>query len=492
MITRIIKTWEFTNSERELTELFGVRLNAEDQSHSRLQLIADPQYSIETTNYAKTRKDTPHSVLSWSMFEAIWGTTEPDFTEYSLLLTGKSGNNFEFYARSAIPRIGDHVYQGDSRTKISDISGSTLTLEDAAGITDGISYANRTRCDVLIQILDKDDVAYFYNTATSAWEEAGPTDWSTMYVVNNHIGEIKLKDFGKTIGFNVNLRTTDPIYTPQVFSIYLLGTFDIEFTEDILFDSLIPTLEASLSVTTQINIKLVEDTDVVDFANQYVLDCVGYNITDVEIAYNVTQDPTKTENIATTYTLGEPKERNGNLPGSLKLNSVQSAGDILEIKLKYYPEIAINTAKEYYEITKHPLIVLEHITKKGSVTSPNSDIGRSYIRNKLTLTGVKENSPEQYDLIIEYVVFTGNQTDQYRLGEALHRFFNSTTEIRSWGLDEPYPLIVGTIFRSENTPGIADISTHVGQFRIANLVEVIRDPLDVALVEYLNRSMTTD
>jgi len=313
-----------------------------------------------------------------------------------------------------------------------------------------------------------------------------------MYVVNNHIGEIKLKEFGKTIGFSVNLRTSDPIYTPQVFSIYLLGTFDIEFTEDILFDSLIPILEANLSVTTQINIKLVEDTDVVDFANQYVLDCVGYNITDVEIAYNVTQDPTKTENIATTYTLGEPKERNGNLPGSLKLNSIQSAGDILEIKLKYYPEIAINTAKEYYEITKHPLIVLEHITKKGSVTSPNSDIGRSYIRNKLTLTGVKENSPEQYDLIVEYVVFTGNQTDQYRLGEALHRFFNSTSEIRSWGLDEPYPLIVGTIFRSENTPGIADISTHVGQFRIANLVEVIRDPLDVALVEYLNGSMTTN
>jgi len=492
MITRIIKTWEFTNSERELTEFFGVRLNSEDQAHSRLQLVANPTFSTDTVHYAKTRKDTPHSVLSWSMFEVIWGTTEPDFVEYSLLLTGKVGNTFEFYARSAIPRVGDNVYQGDSRTIITEINGSTLTLQSASEITDGMSYANRTKCDVLIKIFDKDDVAYFYNVLTSAWEVAGPDDWNTMYVVNNHIGEIKLRDFGKSIGFHINLRTLDQLYTPLVYSINLLGTFDIEFTEDIIFDSLIPALEANLSVTTQINIKLVEDTDVIDFANQYVLDSTGYNITDVEIAYNVTQDPTKTENIASVYTLGEPKERNGNLPGSLKLNSIQSAGDILEIKLKYYPEIAINTAKEYYEITKHPLIVLEHITKKGSVTSPNADIGRNYIRNKLTLTGVKENSPEQYDLIIEYVVFTGNQTDQYRLGEALHRFFNSTGEIRSWGLDEPYPLIVSTIFRSENTPGIADISTHVGQFKIANLVEIIRDPVDVALVEYLNSDMTTN
>jgi hypothetical protein len=65
-------------------------------------------------------------------------------------------------------------------------------------------------------------------------------------------------------------------------------------------------------------------------------------------------------------------------------------------------------------------------------------------------------------------------------------------KVTSWGLDEPYPMIVGSIFRSENIPNAADVNTHVGQFKIVNVIEVVRDPENLPLVDYLNSSMTTN
>lgn len=494
MLTRIIKTWEFNNAERP--DIFlspGARLNAENEMAPRLQLLANPLYPTTTDIYVKTKKYQPNSVLKWLMFEPIWDTSEPGFVEYTIMLANKSGSQFNFDALAAIPRVGDVIYQGDSRTAIESIADGVLTLADGSEFQDGSAYALRSVCDVLFRIYDANDDAWFYNLATSSWEQVtGDGDWNTMFVLSNHLNELSLKEFGKAIGFYINLRTSDQQYTPHVYYLQLLGSFDIEFTEDIIFDSLIPLIEQNIIVTTQVNVNLTSETNVIDLANEYVMESMGYNITDVEVAYNVTQDPTRTENIAASYELGEPKERNGYKPGKVNLSAIQSAGDRIEIKLKYYPEISVNTTNEYYEVARTPMLVFEHISKKSAVASPNANLGRNYIRDKLTLTGIKENNPEQYDLIFEYAVFTGNQTDQHRLGEALHRFFNTQMKVTSWGLDEPYPMIVGSIFRSENIPNAADVNTHVGQFKIVNVIEVVRDPENLPLVDYLNSSMTTN
>ena len=493
MLVRITKTWEFNNAERKQTQLTdSIRINAEDEANPRLQLKAENVFPVTPDQYAVTRVDTPHSVIEWLMFEPLWRTTEPTFAEYTLELSNKGIDTFTFSANTEIPTVGDHVYQGDARTTIAEISGTTLRLADATGILDGSTYANRTECDVLFKVCDENNWQYFYNLNTSAWEVAGAGDWSTMYVVNNHINDLDLKTFGKSIGFVANLRTQNKLYTPLVFSIQLLGRYDIEFTEDIIFDSLIPTMERLLDVTTQVNVKLVSDTDVIDLANEYQIQNDGYNLTNIQVAYNVSTDSDRAENIAASYTLGTPKFQSGHEPGQVHLTSVQPAGSIIELKLNYFPEIAVNTNRDFYEVSKHPMIVFEHIEKKGIVTSPNANVGRNYIRDKLQLIGVLDSPPEQYDLVFEYVVFTGNQTDQHRLGEALHRFFNATDEVRSWALDEPYPMIVDRIFRSENVPNVADINTHAGRFRIANVVEVIREPEDVPLVDYLQNSMTTN
>lgn len=493
MIIDIIKTWEFNRSERSHTTFYnGVRLNSEIAHDSRIQLTANPRYPTSDDNYIKTRKTSPKRVTKWKMFEPIWKTTESSFREYSMIIDNKSGSTFSYLSKNHMPRIGDRIYQGDYNTTVLSISGNNITLTDGSQFVNGRVLVIRSVCDILYRIYDEDDTEWFFNVSTQAWEN--PTsndDWSTSYVINNHIADLELKTFNQTIGFLANLRTTDTKHTPLLYSIQLLGTFDIEFTEDMIFDSIIPYLEEGMVATTQVNIRLSSDTDTIDLANEYVIN-TGYNITGIELAYNVTDDPNRTENIAQSYTVGLPKEGYGNFPGQVHLNAVQTAGSVIELKMRFFPEIAVNTSREYYEVTKTPMIVFEHIEKKSRTVSSKAILGRNFIRNKLTLTGVLESSPEQYDLIIEYAVFTDNQTDQYRIGEAIHRFFNSLNEISSWGLDEPYVPISDDIFKGENSPNVADINTHVGRFRIVNFIEFIREPENVYLVDYLQNTITTN
>ena len=494
MLTKLIKTYEFTNNERPFVTLGSdkVRLNSEDEKNSRIQLVDDNGYPTDDDLFVKTKLQQPNALLKWLMFETMWTTNEPDFVEYPMTLSNKVGNTFDFSCQSQIPKVGDHVYQGDIRTTIGTIVGTSLTLTDGTGFVDGLVYSNRTQCDVLVRLYDKDENMWVYDIGTSSWVIGTSTDWNTMYVVNTHIPELDIKTIGKGLGFYINLKTADPRYTPAVFYLQVLFSLDIEFTEDLIFDSVIPAMENGLVVTTQVNIKLVEDTDTIDLANTYVMENDGYNITGVEVVYNRTQDPTLVDNIGTGYTLGTPRRGGGHDAGVVQLNGIQNKDDVLEMKLTYFPEIAVSTSKDYYEVSKHPLIVFEHIEKKSITTSPSSTINQNHIRNKLTLTGVKVDTPEQYNLIFEYACFTDRQSDQHRLGEALHRFFNAINSISSWGLDEPYPVIVSGIFRSENKPNLSDINTHVGQFKLANVVDAVREPVEVELVEYLVRGMSTN
>lgn len=491
MIIDIIKTWEFCEQERSFMSFNGdTRLNPRPATSPRLQLIGPP-FSTSLNNYVTTKSTHPHRVMKWKMFEPIWSTSESSFKEFSILLSNKNGSTFDYVSKNYQLEVGDHIYQSDYRTTVSSVSGG-VTLADGSQFQNGRALVNRTTCDVLYRVYDKDDNQWFYNVATSAWEQATTNDdWSTSYVVNNHIADLELKTFGQVIGFVINLRSLDGLHTPYVMSLQLLGTYDLEFAEDMIYDSIIPQLEEKLTCTTQVNMRLTSDTDTINLATDYQIND-GYNITGIDVAYNRSDDPNKTQDISSSYILGSPKRGGGYNPGTVLLNAVQAAGSIIELKLRFFPEIAVNTSREYYEVGKVPLMVFEHIEKKTRTVSSKSILGRNYIRNKLTLEGVLEGSPEQYDLIVEYAVFTDNQTDQYRIGEAIHRLFNTLNAVSSWGLDVPYPVVSDDIYRSENTPNVADVNTHVGRFRIVNFVEFISEPKNVYLIDYLQNTMTTN
>jgi hypothetical protein len=501
MITRIIKTWKFDEENRRVTELITsnkIRLNSTDPANSYMQLKEQGvtghgklRYSTDLDISAKTRLYSPMAVLQWLLFEPYFTTNEKDFAEFSIALSDKTGNEFAYESRAGTVKVGDKICQGDFETTVSAVNAQFVTLSNGTNFEDGRVYLIRSRCNVGFRVYDSNGDEWVYDVNGSGWVAGGVSDWNSGFVISNHIAELDLATIGKGIGFVINLRTQDERYTPALSELKLLGRFDIDFAEDMIYDSLIRAMETYLRPTTEISLRLETETDTIDLGVEYKLENDGYNLTDCESAYNLTKDPTKTENIATGYTPGSARKGIGNDPGTVELAEKQEVDDTILLKMKYFPEIAVNTHLDSYEVGALPSIAFERIEKKSNSVAPNAGHEGDYIRDKLTLTGVKLYPPEQYDLIFGYAVFTGNQSDQHRIGEALHRFFVNVHHISSWGLDEPYPIVVRDEFRSTNSPNTSNVNTHVGEFRICNVAAFIKEPKDVYLVDCLSNSMTT-
>lgn len=501
MLHKLIKTWLFDEQARKTINMVSseIRLNSEKPSKSVLQLKkqgvdanSNEYYSTLSNLYARTVTTTPNAIQKWLKFELIWTTNETDFLEYPMTLSDKSGNIFKRNSGNILPRKGDIVFQGDYETTISDLTDDTVTLTDASNIENGLVLISRSKCRVNVRVHDGTN-AYFYNVVASEWQVAGPSDWNTQFQINNHIDTFDISNIGKTIGFDINLKTDDKFYYPAVSEVKLLGLFEIDFVEDMIFDSVIRAFEDNLNINTTIGIILESDTDSIDLNGEYKLDNTGYNfIGDDCIVYNLTTDPHRFVNIFDSYTPGQPRDGGGFEAGVITLTAQQSQNDELEIKIRHNPELAVNTSLDFYEVNRVPSIVFERIEKQETIVKSGTIIGRDIIKDKLNITGVRIEPPVQFDLIFDYAVFTGNQTDQHRLGEALHRLFNSLKFITSWGLDEPYPVNSRDVFRSTNTPNASSINTHVGRFVVKNVLTYIKEPLIVPLSKYLTTDTSTN
>lgn len=494
MITKFVKYWVFDERERPHTELVSlgkIRLNAEDSIKTFIQLKAeDGTYSTDDDLRILTRTITPNTLLQWLKAELVWGTTEEDFKEYPITLSNKVGADYDYFSSFGTPKIGDKIYQADSYATITGHSGSKITVDTPANLVNGQCLAIRSKCQVNIHLVDISDNIWYWNTTSSTWEIGVTSNWNTIFQVNNHLSELPLNTFGKGVRLEVNLKTEDEKHTPYVEEVKFLAEVDIEFMEDIIYDTIIPMLKRELQVTAQINIQLQADTDQIDLVNDYPLEDKGYNFTDVQRAYNYTADPLRLVNIATGYTKGAPREGGGFDHGIIHLDGVKSAGSIIEVKLLYFPEISVNTDVDFYEVNRTPSIVFENI-RKESIRDDGAR-QKDFVKDKLNLSGVRMRPPATDHLIFEYAVFTGSQTDQQRLGEALHRFFQRFRHITSWGLDIPYAISTKDVFRSENKANTSNVNTHMGSFMVHRMLSYLEEPEDVSLVGNFQRSMTTN
>lgn len=502
MIIKYIKSWDFDEASRKDTTLIQpdkVRLNTQMKNQQRAQLKAQRRtaygkdiYSTDPDLAIRTKSTYPHALQQWLKFEAEYNTSEPDFREFNLKITNKVGNTVDYEEHQVfLPQAGDRVFQGDLETTITSVEAGKLNLTNATGFTAGRIYILRSRCSVNFCIYNSLGTRYWYNVSTSQWEVASLGQWNTMFQINNHISSLSIATFGKTIGIDVNLKTTDPLYTPLISKIKLLGKFDIEFTEDLIFDTLMRLVRSEFDATTSLGVRLTGDTSTINLATDYKPEDNGYRFTDVHSVYNITNDPDRLVNLAHSYTVGAARPDDGNYPGIVALSSIQDAGDVLEINLNYYPVTSVNTANDFYEVNQLPSIVFERIEKAFNMHGNDSSIGEEYIRDKLAMTGVQMQPPDMNDLIFGFAVFTGNQTDQHRIGEALRRFLNQYHHVWSWGLDVPYPMTVKDVFRSANTPNTSNVNTHTGEFTIHNVYIGLREPKDVYLIDDLTLMLTT-
>lgn len=293
---------------------------------------------------------------------------------------------------------------------------------------------------------------YFWNG--SSWANANLSDWMSELDFNANFASFPISLAGsRSIGIIINLRTTDPKLTPQVTALKLLGEFDIDCLDDIVYETFIRKLNTEFRSTSKVAFPLGQASNSVDL--KAILENKSYNITGIRSVYNVTDDPIKATNLFDSYAPGAPRQDGFTFePGIVQFQSSLVAGKLIEVTFEYVPEIMVNTGQDYFEPATFPSLVIEEIEtidRAGFTAQDSVGHGRDLIRDIPNLVGVVQYSPEVKTIRVNYAVFTNLQLDQMRLSQDISSFFCANHSLRSYGLDTEYDLDVGEKINNSRT-----------------------------------------
>lgn len=378
MINRIIRNFVFDEAYRSqlvFSDAAKIRLNSEDPSNPKLQLRADinGEYSLSTNLYITTGMMNPNALLQWLKFEALV-VEDPD--TFGLPVGASLGFKVKTPA-------GDYWWSG------------------------------------------------------AAWAVAGANDWSTEAQLNTNLPSFPLGVIGsREIGFVIKLQTTDPKITPELKELKLVGNFEIEYVDDLVYDTLIRKLNTEFRSSSLLRFQT--SASIADIDLSTVLENKGYNITGIRRVTNLTDDPLKLTNLLDAYAAGVARQDGFTFdPGTVTFTAPIPTNKLVEIVFEYLPEIYVRQSQDYYEVPKYPTIVFENMEEIADSLgfSDTNSAGEDYVRDKANLTAVLQRSPVQKTLRFEYAVYTNSQTDQMRLTGDINRYLNQTKVLRTWGLD---------------------------------------------------------
>lgn len=293
---------------------------------------------------------------------------------------------------------------------------------------------------------------YFWNG--SAWAVAGASDWMNEADLNANFATFPIATVGsRSIGIVINLRTTNPQLTPRITALKLLGEFDIDYLDDIIYESFIRKLNTEFRSTSKLAFPMPQAGSSADLKT--LLENNGYNITGIRSVFNLSDDPMKVANIFDSYTPGVQRQDGFTFePGVVQFQGSIAAGKLVEVTFEYVPKIMVNTGQDYFEPAIFPSLVIEEIEaidRAGFTAQDTVSQGKDLVRDIPNLAGVLQFSPEVKTIRINYAVFTGLQLDQMRLSQDISSFFCVNHSLKSYGLDTDYDFDVGEKINNSRT-----------------------------------------
>lgn len=428
MENRLIKNFCFIESERPnltLSDDTLIRLNTENKADQKIMLKTNilDKFSTDADIHVETALIEANALINWLNFEVVF-------------------------------RAGDEP----------------LTLP----VGTSLGFKVKTSGD-----------DYFWNG--SAWAVAGASDWSTESQINVNLPTFPIITVGdKKIGFKVNLVTTDPLVTPEVFELKLLGLFDVEYFDDLVYDSLIRLLNINLRSTSVLRVNT--GTSIISTIDlDSVLENKGYNIFDVKKVYNLSDDPLKLTNLHGSYATGTPRQDGFTFNHGIETFTGPIPADkVIEIIFEYVPEISVKVNQDYFEVPSYPHIILHRITpveRRGFMMRNNNGVTPDFIRDKDNDMATKHVSPSQNSYRFDFTVHT-TEIDQFRLLDTIRAFFANTKELITFGLGNKHNIElveeIDTVGNKESDSSDTNMAT--GSFDILGVLFFDQPSIDVPLV----------
>lgn len=432
MDNRLILNFVFDEHIRKdlvFSDTSKIRLNTENKTNPKLQLkLNGGIYSTDNDIYVETGLMTPNRLNKWLSFEVRY---------------------IESYGTKSLP---DNTSLG---------------------------FKIKTTSD-----------NYFWNGAS--WVIAGLSDWSTETEIRENIDTFPIATVGnKSIGIIINVKTNDKYVTPEIKELKLLGEFDINYFEDLIYDTVIRKFNLDFRSTSVIVFPTYASTTSVNLND--ILENNGYNVTGIKKVINLSDDNLELTNLFDNYVFGPLKQDGFTYEyGTVHFNSAIPSNKLVKIVFEIVPEFIIKTGQDYFETPVYPSIVftqINEIRKNGFVMNESNSNGEDYIRNKDNFTAVRQYSPTQKSFRFNYSVFTNNQTDQLRLLKDLNCFLGLNRQLISWGTGCKMDLIpvnsIDTIGNSKVNDS-TDTNLSIGSFDILAVPFYDKYSEDLHLVQRVN------
>jgi len=434
MENRIIKNFCFQEEFRKqltFSDVTKIRLNTEDALNQRV-MLKGPTYSTDNDIYVETWLLEANALKKWLGFEIIF----------------KEGEN---------------------------------PLELPAGTSIGVRLKTTAG-------------HYWFDTGDSTWKIAGVGQWNTDSEIRANIETFPIATIGnKKLGVVVNLKTTDSNVTPEIYAVKLLGLFDVEPFDDLVYDSVIRLLNKNFRATSTLMFQ-VGSSSISSQSLNAVLENKGYNIFDVKYVYDLTNDPQKLNNLHGSYAVGALKQDGFTYEmGTETFTQPIPANSFIEIVFEYVPEISVKVNQDYFEEPTYPHLVIHRITeveRRGFIMRNTNGADRDFIRNKEAGMAVQHQPPSQKSYRFDVQLFT-TEIDQFRLLDAIRRFFANTKKLVTYGLGNEHAIeIVEEIDTAGNKDSdSSDTNIANGSFDVLGVLFFDKPSLDVPLVTQLNVDM---
>src|SRR6185312_12060167 len=273
----------------------------------------------------------------------------------------------------------------------------------------------------------------------ASWRAANTGEWNTEADVANNIASFPMANGG--IQVVINLSTTNPAYTPQVFWIKVLWLSDIEYIESYVVRSFMPALQAGVQPIADYTYALQQS----DNLGQVTIKTpTKYVITGIDSVYNLTTDPTMLTDISGAW---NPTTM------TVALTTPGSVGDRLHVRFIYSPVVSLTTDQEFSQVARLPALNIENVNQENM----RYILGSDTCFNRATGAGWKLPLGTQVDLAMDIRMITDKEKDAQRMAEAFTSFFWNNTLLTVVGLDEEFTMIVDRDVEQKTVPSAAGL-----------------------------------
>lgn len=362
-----------------------------------------------------------------------------------------------------------------SRTYRPEAVRRLLSLQ--LNVTNVLDEDGNALTSVELRIYDGTDERFWNG---SMWAVAGAGDWNTEDEVNQNLTSFDASS--KQFAVVLNLVTTDDRYTPSVSSVFVLWEGEVDWSQDIVLDSLTQILQEELTYASDAALPPLEgdssSIDLDDYADESDLDVV-----DVEAAYDHDADPNHVTDILDSYDSGTRV---------VTLTAAIPMGNRPYLRLRIRASVAWDTHQDFSEVRKLPQVILGDVESETSIPYPFGC--SSGVVRKDTGTAVKLPAPYRRTYRITAEVLTDRSRDQLRLLDALTAFLTNGPSdevgpfLRSRATDRRYRIWLTDDFRAVApvASNLADVRVFQAEFRVVDVASNLAPTIDAYAVKSLN------